>query len=74
MTKAGLNTGTAAGNIGSSAGKSILGSASTALPVLGTAYGLYNTIGGFAGMKNNVTSASDLLNRSSKFNQSVNGV
>lgn len=74
MTKAGLNTGTAAGNIGSSAGKSILGSASTALPALGTAYGLYNTIGGFAGMKNNVTSASDLLNRSSKFNQSVNGV
>ncbi len=74
MTKAGLNTGTAAGNIGSSAGKSILGSASTALSALGTAYGLYNTIGGFAGMKNNVTSASDLLNRSSKFNQSVNGV
>ena len=74
MTKAGLNSGTAAGNIGSSAGKSILGSASTALSALGTAYGLYNTIGGFAGMKNNVTSASDLLNRSSKFNQSVNGV
>lgn len=74
MTKAGLNTGTAAGNIGSSAGKSILGSASTALSALGTVYGLYNTIGGFAGMKNNVTSASDLLNRSSKFNQSVNGV
>ena len=74
MTKAGLNTGAAAGNIGSSAGKSILGSASTALSALGTAYGLYNTIGGFAGMKNNVTSASDLLNRSSKFNQSVNGV
>lgn len=74
MTKAGLNTGTAAGNIGSSAGKSILGSASTTLSALGTAYGLYNTIGGFAGMKNNVTSASDLLNRSSKFNQSVNGV
>lgn len=74
MTKAGLNTGAAAGNIGTSAGKSILGSASTALSALGTAYGLYNTIGGFAGMKNNVTSASDLLNRSSKFNQSVNGV
>lgn len=74
MTKAGLNTGTAAGNAGSSAGKAILGSASNALSALGTAYGLYNTIGGFAGMKNNVTSASDLLNRSSKFNQSVNGV
>lgn len=74
MTKAGLNTGAAAGNAGSSAGKAILGSASNALSALGTAYGLYNTIGGFAGMKNNVTSASDLLNRSSKFNQSVNGV
>ena len=74
MTKAGLNTGTAAGNAGSSAGKAILGSASNVLSALGTAYGLYNTIGGFAGMKNNVTSASDLLNRSSKFNQSVNGV
>lgn len=74
MTKAGLNTGAAAGNIGSSAGKAILGSASNVLSALGTAYGLYNTIGGFAGMKNNVTSASDLLNRSSKFNQSVNGV
>lgn len=74
MTKAGLNTGTAAGNAGSSAGKAILGSASNVLSALGTAYGLANTIGGFAGMKNNVTSASDLLNRSSKFNQSVNGV
>lgn len=74
MTKAGLNTGAAAGNAGASAGKAILGSASNALSALGTAYGLYNTIGGFAGMKNNVTSASDLLNRSSKFNQSVNGV
>lgn len=74
MTKAGLNTGAAAGNAGSSAGKAILGSASNALSALGTAYGLYNTIGGFAGMKNNVTSASDLLKRSSKFNQSVNGV
>lgn len=74
MTKAGLNTGAAAGNAGSSAGKAILGSASNVLSALGTAYGLYNTIGGFAGMKNNVTSASDLLNRSSKFNQSVNGV
>ena len=74
MTKAGLNTGTAIGNTGSSAGKAILGSASNVLSALGTAYGLYNTIGGFAGMKNNVTSASDLLNRSSKFNQSVNGV
>lgn len=74
MTKAGLNTGTAAGNAGSSAGKAILGSASNVLSALGTVYGLYNTIGGFAGMKNNVTSASDLLNRSSKFNQSVNGV
>lgn len=74
MTKAGLNTGAAAGNAGASAGKAILGSASNALSALGTAYGLYNTISGFAGMKNNVTSASDLLNRSSKFNQSVNGV
>lgn len=74
MTKAGLNTGAAAGNAGSSAGKAILGSASNVLSALGTAYGLANTIGGFAGMKNNVTSASDLLNRSSKFNQSVNGV
>lgn len=74
MTKAGLNTGAVAGNAGSSAGKAILGSASNVLSALGTAYGLYNTIGGFAGMKNNVTSASDLLNRSSKFNQSVNGV
>lgn len=74
MTKAGLNTGAAAGNAGSSAGKAILGSASNVLSALGTAYGLANTISGFAGMKNNVTSASDLLNRSSKFNQSVNGV
>lgn len=74
MTKAGLNPGAAAGNTGASAGKAILGSASNVLSALGTAYGLYNTIGGFAGMKNNVTSASDLLNRSSKFNQSVNGV
>ena len=74
MTKVGLNPGAAAGNTGASAGKAILGSASNVLSALGTAYGLYNTIGGFAGMKNNVTSASDLLNRSSKFNQSVNGV
>ena len=81
MTKVGLNPGTttgtigsSAGNAGSSAGKAILGSASNVLSALGTAYGLANTISGFAGMKNNVTSASDLLNRSSKFNQSVNGV
>ena len=71
---AGSAAGGAAGNAAGAGASGALGVAGAVAGALQGAYGTFNMVKGFADMKNNVASSTDIANRATTLTNNVNGV